>query len=107
MPASSVVLRRDLALQFPFNEKPEYHALEDYDCWLRILASGRECLKLKAPLMLCRKSAGQISRGKASMARKVYHMHRSFPGCTKARAGALTVTHLLGATFTRFIQRKM
>jgi teichuronic acid biosynthesis glycosyltransferase TuaG len=101
IPASSVVVKRSLALDFPFEEKPEYKAVEDYHCWLRILDTGRKCLKIETPLLNYRHIAGQISGSKVKMIKRMYNLHRNYENSNAVQAIFYTVTHVIGAAIIR------
>ena len=107
IPASSVVVARLLAEQHPFNEEPGYKAVEDYHCWLRILDSGTECVKLSCKLLFYRKVAGQISGSKLYMLRKVFMVHKEYPGNSVFYALLLSFSHLLGAIYYRCVARRL
>lgn len=106
---SSVLLRRDIAASFPFEESPEFRAVEDYHCWVRVLKAGHHCLKLDRPYLAYRISDGQISAGKISQARKVFWVHQSLPVAgplSFVSSAFFTLTHVLGAIFSRmFLSR--
>ncbi len=105
IPTSSVVMSRDLALQFPFEEDLRYKAVEDYHCWLRILRSGVRCLKLDEQLLHYRRVAGQISGSKLVIMRRLFHVHRNFERTGIVSAAFFTGTHLLLAFYLRFIKK--
>lgn len=75
---SSVVAKRTELLRHPFNENAGYRAVEDYDCWLRLLHDGAFCAKLEQPLVGYRICDTQISRDKWQMVRKVFRVHWNF-----------------------------
>jgi teichuronic acid biosynthesis glycosyltransferase TuaG len=101
IPASSVVVKTSLALQFPFEEKPEYKAVEDYHCWLRILDTGRKCLKIELPLLNYRHVPGQISGSKLKMIKRMYNLHLNYEKSNAFRAVFYTTTHVIGAAVIR------
>lgn len=105
IPTSSVVARKSLLLSFPFNENPKYRAVEDYQCWLRILSAGKACLKISFPLLFYRKSPGQISGSKISQLQKVFMVHREMANGKISKPLILTATHALGAFYFRIIQK--
>lgn len=103
---SSVLIRRDIAASFPFEEGPEFRAVEDYHCWIRVMRAGYHCLKLDSPYLAYRISDGQISAGKLSQARKVFLVHQSLPVAgplSFAPSAFFTLTHVLGAILTRML----
>lgn len=91
---SSVVARREWLLRFPFNESPGYRAVEDYDCWLRIIRAAGFCAKLDQALVGYRISTSQISREKWQMIRKVFRVHWNFDDrLAKPTAPVFAATH--------------
>lgn len=91
---SSVVVRREWLLRFPFNESPGYRAVEDYDCWLRIIRAAGFCAKLEQPLVGYRISDSQLSREKWRMVRKVFRVHWNFDDrLAKPTAPVFAATH--------------
>lgn len=107
---SSVMIKRDIAATFPFEENRGFRAVEDYHCWLRVLASGETCVKLNAPYLAYRVSDGQISAGKWSQTKKVFMVHQSLPMAglvSFVLSGVFTVTHVLGAIFSRVLLGRM
>lgn len=93
---SSVIIDKRCLEMFPFNESIEYKAVEDYDCWLKILKHYGPCQKIKYPLIGYRKSTDQISSNKLDMLQKVYRVHINTFHLTKFRALLYTFTHLTG-----------
>ncbi len=71
-PTSSVVVRRELLIKYPFNEDIEYKAREDFECWLRIHEEIGSSIKLLAPLLYYRIIDGQISGSKLKMMFKTF-----------------------------------
>lgn len=80
VPLSSVLVRKSVIRDFPFNQDPKYRAVEDYHCWLRVLEQCGPMLKLKFPFVSYRVSEGQISGSKVEMLKKNYMVHREYPG---------------------------
>lgn len=107
IPTSSVLVSKSLLLEHPFNESPEYKAVEDFHCWLRILKSGVVCNKILEPLVFYRICEGQISGSKISMLKKVYMVHKNFDGRGSIQALFFTITHVIGSVFTRFFKGTM
>ncbi len=107
IPTSSVVARRELLRAHPFAEHTRYKAVEDYHCWLRILQSTPTCLKVNQPLLYYRKIEGQISGSKLYMMRKVYMVHREFPGRSFPESVALTLSHVFGGLYFRYFRKGM
>lgn len=75
IPASSVLLSRDIAQKYYFNNDKEFIAIEDYDYWLQILYSGYTCQLTSQKLVFYKKYKGQLSGSKIMMARKVFKLH--------------------------------
>ena len=107
IPNSSVMAKRSLLLKFPFNEDKRYRAVEDYHCWLRIHEDIRNSIKLKFPFLLYRHVEGQISGSKISMVKKVFMVHREYPGSTMLLALLFTITHVIGAVFYRKLRKSL
>ena len=105
IPTSSVLVTRDLMLDFPFNEDIRYKAVEDYHCWLRILASGVVNWKVQFPFLHYRRMLGQISGSKRYMLERMYMLHREFPETTGFQAGLFTISHALGGFYYRVLRR--
>jgi teichuronic acid biosynthesis glycosyltransferase TuaG len=107
IPTSSVVARRELLKAHPFREDNSYKAVEDYHCWLRLLQNTPNCIKINVPLLYYRRIAGQISGSKVYMMRKVFMVHRDFPGRSLITAILLTCCHVLGGVYFRFLRKGM
>lgn len=110
IPNSSVIMRTEIARRFPLDERMELRAVEDYHCWLRILESGINCLRIEAPLLLYRVSDAQISSGKFSQMRKVFRVHSELPFSNRWNwlyAPLFTLTHVVGAIYDRVLRRRM
>lgn len=110
IPNSSVIMRTEIALRFPLDERIELRAVEDYHCWLRILESGVDCLRIEAPLLHYRVSDTQISSGKFSQMRKVFRVHRELPFSShwnRFYAPLFTLTHVIGAIYDRVLRKRM
>ena len=105
IPTSSVLVKRSLILNFPFNENFRYKAVEDYHCWLRILSSGKCNYKISYPLVKYRHVAGQISGNKISMLKKVYMVHKELSGGNRLQAFFFSLTHAFGGVYYRFIRK--
>ena len=71
---SSVMVAPHLLRSNPFNESPDYHAVEDMQCWLQILEAVHECIIIDSRLVGYRVNANQISRNKIKMARKFFRV---------------------------------
>lgn len=80
IPTSSVVCKKRLLSMFPFCEEPAYKAVEDYDCWLKILKSGCKAQKLEVNLVGYRINDDQISAAKFSMFKKIWMINRKYDG---------------------------
>lgn len=107
IPASSVMVLKNLIMDFPFNEKIEYKAVEDFDCWLRLLKSGIRCLKIREPLLFYRKSDGQISGSKFLMMKKVFMVHRNLTDRNIFSSFFFTISHVMGGFYSRFLKKGM
>jgi teichuronic acid biosynthesis glycosyltransferase TuaG len=105
IPTSSVVLRKELMVRFPFNEDIRYKAVEDYHCWLRIHQSIESSVKLQYPLLSYRRIAGQISGSKTYMLKRIYMVHHEYPQTNKLQAAFFTATHALGGFYYRTLRK--
>lgn len=74
IPTSSVLVKKRLILEFNgFKESPKYKAIEDYDLWLRILASNNYKIgKCSNTLVYYRIVNNSISRNKKNHIKKVF-----------------------------------
>ena len=70
---SSVVIRREAALEFPM-EHDDSH--EDYITWLKILKKYGPAVGIDRPYLKYRLSEGGKSRNKLKSARMTYHVYR-------------------------------
>lgn len=70
---SSVVIRRDVALEFPMCYDKSH---EDYITWLKVLKKYGYCAGLAHPYLKCRLSPGGKSRNKLKSARMTYEVYR-------------------------------
>ena len=102
---SSVVVRKDLMLKYPFNEDFRYKAVEDYHCWLRIHKEIEYSLKLQAVLLNYRIINGQISGSKLYMLKTMFMLHKEFEDSSLSQAFYFTVTHAAGGFINKFIKR--
>ena len=75
---SSVIVASYLLNSNPFNESPDYHAVEDMQCWLQILESIHERIVIEARLVGYRINANQISRNKLKMANKFFMVVKNY-----------------------------
>ncbi|MGB0466074.1 MAG: glycosyltransferase family 2 protein [Pontibacterium sp.] len=105
IPTSSVVVRRDVMLRFPFNEDFRYKAVEDYHCWLRIHQALGDSIKLKYPLLHYRRVQGQLSASKKYMLERIYMVHKEYPGTSNIAAFMFTVGHALGGFYYRVLKK--
>lgn len=104
VPTSSVIARRSLLLKYPFIQDACYKAVEDYHCWLSIHRHEKNSIKLMYPLLRYRKVTGQISASKLHMLKRVYMLHREFPGTHGFKALVFTLTHALGGFYYRVLR---
>ncbi|WP_190294880.1 glycosyltransferase family 2 protein [Marinobacter sp. R17] len=107
IPTSSVVVSKSLVSKFPFEESPNYKAVEDFHCWLRILNAGVKCRKVREPLLYYRKSEGQISGSKLKMMKKVFMVHMNYPGRGLLTSILFTASHILGGLYFRYLRKGM
>lgn len=105
IPTSSVMARKEIMLNFPFNEDARYKAVEDYHCWLMVHEALGETIKLKYPLLYYRRVQGQISGSKRYMLERIYMVHKEYPGVTSVRAAFFTFTHALGGFYYRILRK--
>lgn len=105
IPASSVVANKKLIEKFPFNEDFRYKAVEDYHCWLKIHEHIGESIKLLYPFLFYRKIEGQISQSKIYMLKRIYMVHKEYPGNSMRQAIICTVGHALGGAYYRFFKK--
>ena len=102
---SSVVVRKELMLKYPFNEDMRYKAVEDYHCWLRIHKAIDHSIKVQAVLLYYRIVEGQISGSKMYMLKAMFGLHKEFGGSSLPKAVFFTFTHALGGFINKFIKR--
>ncbi len=107
VPTSSVVVSKEIIKEFCFNESPEYKAVEDYDAWIRILKSGINCVKIDNPLVFYRICEGQISASKIKMMKKVFMVHKSLNKGSYIKAFFLTLSHVIGGFYFRYVKGNM
>ncbi len=70
---SSVLIKRDVALEFPM-EGDDVH--EDYICWLNILKKYNFAVAINEPLLLYRKTKNSKSGSKLHSAKMTYKVYR-------------------------------
>lgn len=105
---SSVIAKREFLLRHRFNESRKYRAVEDYDCWLRIIDEAGFCAKLDSPLLGYRICDSQISANKMDMARKVFRVHWNYGRLSAMLAAPLlTLTHGGTGLFQRLTGRSV
>lgn len=102
---SSVVVRRDLLLKYPFNEDIRYKAVEDYHCWLRIHDEIGCSIKVQAVLLNYRIVEGQISGSKLYMLKTMFMLHKEFEGSSLGKTVFFTTSHAVGGLINKFIKR--
>lgn len=108
-PTSSIVVRRDLITQIPFNEDRRLKAREDTDCFTRAHEYFEHSIKLLFPFVLYRLQDSQISGNKLKMVRRHLHMLRRY----RLRSGAglgikayyFTATHFMLSVYFRALRR--
>lgn len=101
---SSVLIKRDYLVQFPLNESPEYKAVEDYHCWLRVLEEHNLCVKINYPLVGYRHIKGQISGSKYYMLKKVFMVHSEYSNSSFLSSLFYTFTHVIGGFYFRYLK---
>jgi teichuronic acid biosynthesis glycosyltransferase TuaG len=110
-PTSSIVVRRDLMLQHPFNEESSYKAREDTDCFIRLHEEIGSSVKILHPLVFYRLQEQQISRNKWKMVGRHLQMLRQYRRRDGRPLGALayvyTFTHFLMSIYLRSIRRML
>ena len=84
---SSVIIKKAIVEKYPFNESINYKAVEDFDCWLRVLVEVGECHKIRLPLIGYRLQPDQISRNKIEMAKKFLMVLNNFKFISGKRLG--------------------
>lgn len=70
---SSVLIRREIALEFPMGDD-DIH--EDYICWLRILKKYGSSVAINKPLLLYRQMRNSKSGSKLTSARMTFQVYR-------------------------------
>lgn len=105
IPTSSVLVKKELLAKYPFNEDPRYKAVEDYHCWLRVHEAIDHSVKIKFPFLFYRRVEGQISGSKLYMLRRMYMLHREYPGGTAFGPVFFSLTHVLGGLYYRFFKK--
>ncbi|MFY7999958.1 MAG: glycosyltransferase family 2 protein [Candidatus Kapaibacteriota bacterium] len=79
IPNSSVFLERRLLTTIRFNEDKRYKAIEDFDCWLRVLQQhGGVCIKISPTLLFYRVTETSISHTKTAMVRKHWMLYQEY-----------------------------
>jgi teichuronic acid biosynthesis glycosyltransferase TuaG len=110
-PTSSVLVKKSIVTDFPFEEDIAWRAREDIDCWLRIHKAIGYSIKLNFPLVGYRVIDGQISGNKIEMIGRTYYCFSNSRGVPKSPFGllpvSLTILHLLGGLLNRFSSNKL
>lgn len=76
---SSVIVKRELIAEMPFNEDIRYKAIEDYHCWLMLHQHyGLSSIVLEAPLTFYRLVESSISRSKVFMLQRNMIMYAEY-----------------------------
>lgn len=70
---SSVVIRREVALEFPMCYDQSH---EDYITWLKVLRKYKYCIGIDKPYLKCRLSEGGKSRNKLKSAKMTFRVYR-------------------------------
>jgi teichuronic acid biosynthesis glycosyltransferase TuaG len=108
-PTSSVVVRRQLLLEHPFNEDLRFKAREDTDCFIRVHEYVNYSVKIAYPLVFYRLQVNQISGSKLAMIARHLFMLKSYRLRDGRRLGILayvfTFSHFLLSIYYRAIKR--
>lgn len=104
IPTSSVLLHRDLALAFSFNESPAFKAVEDYDSWLAIHQKIKHGIKLMQPYVYYRISENQISKSKLKQIQKVFRVHRKYDGKNIFKTFFYMLTYAIFSIYYRYLK---
>lgn len=107
-PTSSILVRRQLMLEHPFNEAVAFRAREDTDCFIRAHEYMPYSVKIVFPLVRYRLQAAQISGNKWRMVDRHLAMLRLY----RLRSGAAlgwkaywyTVTHFTASVWIRMVR---
>ena len=107
-PTSSIVVRRSLMLEHPFNEAVAFRAREDTDCFIRAHEYMPYSVKIVFPLVHYRLQTAQISGNKWKMVDRHLSMLRQY----RLRSGAVlgwkaywfTATHFIASVWIRMIR---
>ena len=110
-PTSSVLVKKSIVTDFPFEEDIAWRAREDIDCWLRIHRAIGYSIKLDFPLVGYRVVDGQISGNKIEMIARTYYCFSNSKGVPKSPfallAVILTISHLVGGLLNRLSSNKL
>ena len=88
---SSVLLKRDVALEFPMEDSSVH---EDYLNWLRILSKYRVAYAIDEPLIVYRLSKGGKSRNKIKSIKMTYGVYRKLK-INKVMSFIYLISHLV------------
>jgi len=110
-PTSSIVLRRDIALQHPFPEDRKYRGREDFACFLHVHETIKKSIKIMFPLVYYRQHNVQISRNKFDMAKKQLMILNEYRTRDGRSLGMIVyfylVGHLLLSLYYRAFQSRL
>jgi glycosyltransferase involved in cell wall biosynthesis len=110
-PTSSVVVKKEIIENNLFNERIDYKAREDLDCWLRCLEACKIGVKLCAPLVAYRISSQQISGNKLEMIKRHMLVLSEYRMKNGRSLGVLAVfftfLHFLSAFYIRSFKRSL
>lgn len=104
-PTSSIVLQRDIALQYPFPEDIKYRGREDFACMLKVHESIHKSIKIMIPLIYYRKHNIQISRNKVKMAEKQLLILKEFQFKNGRKLGLKVYVYICGHILLSFYYR--
>ena len=109
VPTSSVLVKKDIALQYKFNESKEYKAREDFDCWLKIHENIKSSIKINQKLVFYRLVDNQMSGNKFKMILKNYMVLKNYKFNDGSRLGVARnyyfMTQVLLAVYYRLVKK--
>ena len=110
-PTSSIMIKRSLMIQCPFNDDISLKAREDTDCFIRVHEFIPFSLKIDMPLVFYRQQTDQISGNKWRMIGLHLAMLKKYRLLTGAGLGLMvyvyTFTHFSYSIYLRWIRRTL
>lgn len=110
-PTSSILIRRTLMIECPFNEDKSYKAREDTDCFTRIHEYIPFSIKIDIPLVYYRQQADQISGNKFRMIGRHFSMLKKYRLRSGSGLGVMayfyTFTHFTVSIYVRWFRRTL